>query len=462
MTGGATHYEVLGIHRDADADEVRRAYRAAARDVHPDAGGDADRFRRLAEARDTLLDPTRRRAYDATLPPAPARSPGLGHVQEPAPRPDAPPGTGVGEEGGGWRGTSGDYGGDVEFPAWLRGVTDAVWEASGTERGGPAVEEVPLTVAWRWDGPVSGRPVAAAADVLVPAGDAVVRLDSVSGAIRWVAGLAAPVAVPPVEVATARGAVVVVWTADERVHGLDPRRGITLWERSVALPAAPVTASATLALLPRADRRLEALDPATGEERWTAHLAGVPTAVDVADVVALALSDDTAEAVDLRRGRHRWRERLPISFDFPPVHVAGTVLLSAASGTLCGIDPATGALRGGWDVGSAIAGVATDGQRLLVTAAGPPRLLGLSPRGRLHWSTDLDEIDPEPAVAGRWGYLIGRSGRLAVADLAVGGLRATAQTGVEPVGPPVAVSAGGTTRLVVRDVRGRLLAVVAP
>jgi curved DNA-binding protein CbpA len=62
-----THYEVLGVARSATADQVRAAYRAAARDNHPDAGGDADRMQAVNAAWRVLRDPVRRAAYDQQL-----------------------------------------------------------------------------------------------------------------------------------------------------------------------------------------------------------------------------------------------------------------------------------------------------------------------------------------------------------------------------------------------------------
>ena len=47
---------VLGVPHDADPSEVRRAWRIWARLAHPDAGGSPEHFRRLAQARDALLD----------------------------------------------------------------------------------------------------------------------------------------------------------------------------------------------------------------------------------------------------------------------------------------------------------------------------------------------------------------------------------------------------------------------
>lgn len=47
---------VLGLHRiDATPDRIRAAWRELSRKHHPDAGGDAEAFRRLTDARDYLL-----------------------------------------------------------------------------------------------------------------------------------------------------------------------------------------------------------------------------------------------------------------------------------------------------------------------------------------------------------------------------------------------------------------------
>lgn len=70
----ASHYEVLGVAVTATAEEVRAAYRQAARDHHPDAGGDPRRMRDVNAAWHVLRDPGRRAAYDRQLtgPPRPA------------------------------------------------------------------------------------------------------------------------------------------------------------------------------------------------------------------------------------------------------------------------------------------------------------------------------------------------------------------------------------------------------
>jgi len=62
-------YGILGVDRQSTAAEIKRAYRRLARKFHPDINpGDqasAVHFRRVVEAYETLVDPDRRRRYDA-------------------------------------------------------------------------------------------------------------------------------------------------------------------------------------------------------------------------------------------------------------------------------------------------------------------------------------------------------------------------------------------------------------
>lgn len=59
-------YEILGVPRDADLAQIRKAYRTRAKTAHPDMGGDPVAFDLLKSATELLMDPERRKAFDET------------------------------------------------------------------------------------------------------------------------------------------------------------------------------------------------------------------------------------------------------------------------------------------------------------------------------------------------------------------------------------------------------------
>ena len=59
-------YAMLGLGRDAGGEAVKLAWRKAAKNAHPDAGGDAEHFGKLQIAYELLQDPVRRKVYDDT------------------------------------------------------------------------------------------------------------------------------------------------------------------------------------------------------------------------------------------------------------------------------------------------------------------------------------------------------------------------------------------------------------
>lgn len=79
------YYEVLGVPRNASADEIKRAHRRLARQWHPDrnkAPDAASRFAAIQEAYDVLSDPEKRKDYNR-----------FGHTRGPAGSGGASPGS---------------------------------------------------------------------------------------------------------------------------------------------------------------------------------------------------------------------------------------------------------------------------------------------------------------------------------------------------------------------------------
>jgi molecular chaperone DnaJ len=62
------YYKLLGVSRNAKADDIKKAYRKLARRYHPDVNpeneGSEDRFKQISEAFEVLSDPKKREIYD--------------------------------------------------------------------------------------------------------------------------------------------------------------------------------------------------------------------------------------------------------------------------------------------------------------------------------------------------------------------------------------------------------------
>lgn len=63
------YYEILGISKNAKADEIKQAYWKLARQYHPDMNpndrkGAEEKFKELSEAYEALIDPDKRKLYD--------------------------------------------------------------------------------------------------------------------------------------------------------------------------------------------------------------------------------------------------------------------------------------------------------------------------------------------------------------------------------------------------------------
>jgi molecular chaperone DnaJ len=106
------YYEVLGVKKDASADEIKKAFRRKAIELHPDKqGGDEAKFKEVNEAYEVLKDPAKKQRYDQ-----------FGHA-------------GVGGNGGGFEGFGG-FGQGQSFDFGDMGLGDIFSSFFGGGMGG--------------------------------------------------------------------------------------------------------------------------------------------------------------------------------------------------------------------------------------------------------------------------------------------------------------------------------------
>lgn len=59
-------YDRLGVSKDADTNEIKKAFKKLAMTHHPDKGGDPEEFKKIQHAHEVLTDESKRRIYDMT------------------------------------------------------------------------------------------------------------------------------------------------------------------------------------------------------------------------------------------------------------------------------------------------------------------------------------------------------------------------------------------------------------
>ena len=126
------YYEILGVSKTANEDEIRSAFRKLARKYHPDVAKDKktaeEKFKQINEAYEVLSDPEKRRKYDQ-----------LGENWNQPGGFQPPPQWGAGQPGGGFHRGSGENGG-VEFEFGGTGFSDFFEAFFGGGRGRSAFD----------------------------------------------------------------------------------------------------------------------------------------------------------------------------------------------------------------------------------------------------------------------------------------------------------------------------------
>jgi molecular chaperone DnaJ len=165
------YYEILGIKKNASAEEIRKAFRKLARKYHPDVNpGDKaaeEKFKAISEANDVLSDPKKRKIYDQigfysdNIDPAAAEAYARGGATGaggfggfPGGFPGAQPGT------GGTQGAQFDFGG-FDFSDLFEGARG---QRTGRSSGGGGFRDI-------FSGIFGGRGGAAAAEEPEPGSD---------------------------------------------------------------------------------------------------------------------------------------------------------------------------------------------------------------------------------------------------------------------------------------------------
>ena len=434
-----TLYALLGVPVDASNEAIRRAFRARARTAHPDAGGDPDAFRRLQDAYETLRDPGRRRDYDERL--------GLGRAAGP-----------VAAATTGWSGPQGDFSGDVEFPAYLRDVVESPWTAA--ERPGAPVDpagaaSVAADVVWWWPEGATHRPVVAGATVVLSGRRTLVAAHVATGHEVWSVDVGSAVVTRPM----VEGDLVLVGAGARRLEAYDLGGGVLRWAADVGAPlTTPLALAPDRSVVLGAGLGVAAHDPATGARRWATRLPAAPTSVTpVGAHVVVTTAADTVHGLELRRGRQRWWVKGAPVHDVAPVAAGPALWLVTGAGRVAHLVPGSGAVAASVLVGAAVSGLVGAGRHVLVSAAGPARVLALDGEGQQRWALELSEACPEPAVDLDADRLVVAlpSGRLRVASARAGWPMGSIDLPFEPVGAPVLAP----DRILATDRRGTVWAV---
>ena len=123
----ANYYDLLGVSKNASADDIKKAFRTKAHQFHPDKStGDAEKFKEINEAYQVLGDPQKRQQYDQ-----------FGQTYDQARRQGGGPAGAAGNPFSAGFGQAGGFNGNVDFGDLGDIFGDMFGFGGGTRRRGP-------------------------------------------------------------------------------------------------------------------------------------------------------------------------------------------------------------------------------------------------------------------------------------------------------------------------------------
>ncbi|MET7458270.1 PQQ-binding-like beta-propeller repeat protein [Streptomyces sp. NPDC005574] len=269
------------------------------------------------------------------------------------------------------------------------------------------------------------------------------------------------------------------------VFALDAADGGVLWRHPVAAASRsgpPVLSGGLVQLAADEGQRLEALDPDSGRTRWRRDAPAHGGTAYAGDMVLLTAADGTVTGLDGATGRTKWSHRVPgqnvpyfSAFRGDSSAYATSASADRSSTRISALDPVTGAVRWEARLEGTLRPVGAQGGSLFLTAVDPvyeeTRAVvrytpGTRSTRRVSLSYPLERA--RVGVHGDVVHLLAANGSLTAVDMAAGKQRWSLQTAVSRGSAPVAddrhvyFTAADGRLLAVDARRGRLLGQTAP
>ncbi|WP_062651115.1 serine/threonine-protein kinase [Streptomyces maremycinicus] len=264
------------------------------------------------------------------------------------------------------------------------------------------------------------------------------------------------------------------------VSALDASDGRVLWRHVLTdddgPSQAPVLAGGLAQVITHSGKRLEALDPATGATRWQRDLSDYPGVRTVGGTLLLTAADGTVTGVDAATGEPLWSRRIP-GLSEPYFTALPKDPLAYASSTsddghtrITAVDPTTGKVR--WDerLSGTLDLVGTADGSLVLLSQGDDygtvdAVVRYSPRDKVSLRVKLgvELLEAVATVQGDRVYLLAFDGSLVAVDTGLGKQVWSLQTAVSRGSVPAAdgehvyFSAADGRLLAVDAERGKLV-----